>query len=91
MLKFSTSFKNPSAKDVHASLFQYNKHLTKTKSIEAEYFYSDYYLFHLFIDTSWRGEDHAGPEIEFCFLRYSVRYKIYDHRHWDYSKGKWKE
>lgn len=91
MIRFSISFKNPYAKDVNCQVLQFDKRLTKNKSFEAEHFYDNYYLLNFSIDTSWRGSDHAGPEIELCFLGYSARYKIYDHRHWDYSKGKWNE
>ena len=89
MLKFSIEIKNPFAKDVYCKTMSYDKVLTKTKHLEAEHFYSNYHLFTIKIDTSWRGEDHAGPEIELCILGFTAVYKIYDTRHWDYRRGKW--
>jgi hypothetical protein len=89
MLKFLIALKNPYAKDVYCKSMEYDRKITKNKHIEFEHYYSNYYLFFLNIDTSWRGEDHAGPEVELCIFGFSFRYKIYDTRHWDYKIGNW--
>lgn len=89
MIRLSINIKNPYAKDVYCKTYEYTKAVSKYKRFEAEHFYCNYNLFGLIIDTSWRGEDHGGPEIEVCFLGVTARYKIYDIRHWDYTKGKW--
>lgn len=89
MLKFSITIKNPYAKDVNCKVYECYKHLSKNKGFEAEHYYSNYYILYFSLDLSWRGEDHAGPEVEISLLGYSVRYKIYDYRHWDYVMGDW--
>jgi hypothetical protein len=89
MLRISLCIKNPWAKDVQLSVYEYNKRLTKHKHFEAEYYYSGYFLFKFMVDTSWRAEDHAGPEFELTLFGYSVRYKLYDNRHWNYEHGRW--
>lgn len=89
MLKFSITAKNPYSKDVHCNIWECYKPVSKNKGFEAEYYYSNYNLFHFLVDLSWRGEDHAGPEFEVSLLGYSIRFKIYDYRHWDYAMGNW--
>lgn len=89
MLRFSFTVKNPWAKDVYCKSFEYNAVLHGNKHFEAEHYYCNYNLFHFSLDLSWRGEDHAGPELELTLLGFSMRYKIYDVRHWDYSVGRW--
>lgn len=89
MIKFTFLVKNPWAKDVYLSVFNYDKKLSKNKSFEAEHFYCNYHLVYFSFDTSWRGEDHAGPELELGLFGYSAKYKIYDHRHWNYKIGDW--
>lgn len=90
MLKFSFTIKNPAAMDVNCKVFEYNRHLFGNKHFEAEHYYCNYNILQFSLDLSWRGEDHAGPELELCLFGYSARYKIYDIRHWNYSLGKWK-
>ena len=89
MLKLSISIKNPWAKDAQIKNWEYDKKLTRYKHFESQYCYCKYHIFLLSIDTSWRGEDHAGPELEVCLFGYTARYKIYDTRHWNYEQGRW--
>lgn len=89
MLRISLCIKNPWSKDVNLRTYDYNKKISKHKHFETEHYYCGYFLFKLMVDTSWRGEDHAGPELELSFLGYSARYKLYDNRHWNYEHGRW--
>lgn len=89
MLRFSFAVKNPWAKDVHCKVFERSGVLYGNKHFETEHYYSNYNLFYFLLDLSWRGEDHAGPEVELTLFGFSMRYKIYDARHWDYSMGTW--
>ena len=41
------------------------------------------------LDLRWRGEDHAGPSIEIELFGFMCMTKIYDSRHWNYSKSRW--
>ena len=89
MLKLCISLKNPWAKDVNVKVYNFNKAISKHKHFEAEHSYCGYFLLHFVLDTSWRGEDHAGPELELCLFGYTARYKLYDTRHWNYTYGRW--
>jgi hypothetical protein len=89
MLKFSIVVKNPWAKDVNLDVYNFDKAISKNKHFEAQHYYCNYFLLKLAIDLSWRGEDHAGPELELCFFGYSALYKLYDIRHWNYTYGRW--
>lgn len=89
MLKFSIVVKNPWAKDVDAKAYNFDKAISKNKRFEAEHSYCGYFLLYFALDTSWRGGDHAGPELELCVFGYTARYKIYDIRHWNYTYGRW--
>lgn len=91
MIRFNFSIKNPWSKDLpHEDHFYYHKRFTKNKSGEVQIYSSSFYnFFKLSIDTSWCGEDHAGPSLEIEVGKYCLNFKIYDHRHWDYEKGTW--
>jgi hypothetical protein len=38
-----------------------------------------------------RRTDHAGFELGIGLLGYSVRFRIYDTRHWNYDLNRWEE
>lgn len=40
-------------------------------------------------DTTWRGRDHAGFELELIIFCYTFALRCYDSRHWDYIKNSW--
>ena len=91
MINFSFNVRNPWGRDLPMHDYVYkHKTLSKNKSFELQISRcSTYNLFRLFVDFSWRGEDHAGPTLEVELGRYFFNAKIYDHRHWDYKKGTW--
>jgi hypothetical protein len=91
MIRFAFSIKNIWAKDLpHKDYFYFHKQITKTKSFETQIYRSgSYNIFKLSLDTSWRGDDHAGPSLEIELGKYYINLEIYDHRHWDYEKGTW--
>ena len=35
--------------------------------------------------------DHAGVGLTLSFFNYTLEYKIYDVRHWDYTENKWSD
>ena len=61
----------------------------KHKHWEIQAYRYSWDLLHFNLDTKCLGEDHAGPELEFGLLGFSIRFKIYDSRHWDYDKNDW--
>lgn len=43
------------------------------------------------LDTTWRGRDHAGFELELNIFSYNFALRCYDSRHWDYASNKWSQ
>lgn len=93
MIRFSFAIKNPWAKDFdHHDYFYKYKQLSKNKTFEIQLFRSSSYnLFNVDLETTWRGEDHAGPRLTLELGKYQLDLKIYDHRHWNYKTGTWRK
>jgi hypothetical protein len=91
MIKVSLDIKNPWSRDLPMHNYLYkHKRLSKNKSFEIQIHRSSpYNLFRFFVNLAWRGEDHAGPELEVELGKYCFNVKVYDHRHWDYETGTW--
>lgn len=45
-------------------------------------------FFTIDVDTCWFGMDHAGPEFNISIGPYEFMLKLYDHRHWNWEKGR---
>lgn len=90
MIKFTLSLKSFNPSDWFVSFYNYDFKLSKNKRFEAEFACDGYHNFFLLLDTSFRGRDHAGPQLEVCLLGYGARFAIYDVRHWDYKNNTWK-
>jgi hypothetical protein len=91
MIKIFLAVKNPFARD-NSQGFDWNKtiSLTKNKTLEIQLWKSSpYHLISFGLDLSWRGSDHAGPELSVELLGFDFTIKIYDNRHWDYKLGTW--
>jgi hypothetical protein len=70
-------------------LFQREWAVTKNKTFDLRF---DYHLQHLFafrLDTNWRGEDHAGPELDLVVLGLGMFIQLRDNRHWNYDHDRW--
>ena len=93
MIKTTLTIRNPFAKDENCLLSWYKTiNLTKHKTFEIELCSASMYnLFSFSLDLSWRGHDHAGPELHVELFGFEVTIKIYDNRHWNYSEGTWKQ
>lgn len=48
-------------------------------------------IFSVQLDTSWRGEDHAGPRLDIELFGVTLFMQLYDSRHWNYDAGRWYE
>jgi hypothetical protein len=79
----------PWIQDTFKSIFSRSGVITKHKCWEIEITRFSENLFYFECDLHWRGRDHAGPEITIGLLSYVFSVKIYDNRHWDYTKGTW--
>lgn len=85
MLKLNLQIKNIFSKNpIFDSKFIFYGKLNKFKSKywELQGSYCNYNLLELNLDLNWSGQDHAGPELELAIFGYSIRFKIYDSRHW---------
>lgn len=45
-------------------------------------------LVEIWIDTSWRGKDHAGPLIYIELFGFMFNFKIYNVNHWNWDAGR---
>ena len=93
MIRTTLSVRNPFAKDGRNWLTWY-KHiaLSKNKTFEIELGSASMYnLLSISLDLSWRGHDHAGPELHVELFGFEARIKIYDNRHWNYHEGTWEQ
>lgn len=93
MIKTNITIRNPFAKD-EKCLLAWDKTLalTKHKTFEVEVCSASMYnLFEFSLDLSWRGRDHAGPELHVELVGFEATIKIYDNRHWNYIKGTWEQ
>ena len=48
------------------------------------------HLMDVAVDLRWWGQDHQGPELDLNLLGYMFNVKIYDSRHWNWEKNRWK-
>jgi len=80
---------NPWRKNKFKNLFNWSKLVGKNKAIEFEVIYADYELLEGVFEVSL-NKDHAGLDLKFGILGYSVELMFYDTRHWDEETGAWK-
>lgn len=93
MIKAYFAIKNPfwkySMDKLFKSYFCWTVPVTKNKTFELQLVRHFYYLFSVDFDTTFKGEDHAGPECEINIFGYSLAVSLRDNRHWDDDKGDW--
>lgn len=86
MIDVNFSLTNPwSTRFEHA--FAWSKQLSKHKACELEVYRSDT-IVELEGRISFR-QDHAGITLGVGLFSWTVRFQLYDNRHWDYDKGQW--
>ena len=88
MIKIRIEIQNPWSRDIFKNLGCIFGRLTRHKSWELEHTVYDGTLFDFNFEWTRRG-DHAGLEIVLGVLTYGIRFRIYDHRHWDYENNRW--
>ena len=90
MLYFNINIRNPWWVDRFANIRYWHLETPfKHKYIEGQIIKNDN-LFRIEFEFTVR-QDHAGLNLEFGLLGYEVNFTIYDHRHWDYENGRWKD
>ena len=71
------------------TVWWFNVKLSKNKSFEFDSYIDPYVLFKLMLDTTFTGQDHAGPKLELTICMFTVSLRIYDQRHWNSNDGHW--
>lgn len=91
MISFSFAITNPFAKNSEQKDYLcWEPRVTKHRALCVQVSrFSRYHLFKLHLDLSWRGCDHAGPELELGVLGYTLLVQFYDTRHWNHDAGRW--
>jgi hypothetical protein len=89
MINFRLGIRNLWATDEFDNLYCFTKSLTKNKHFEFEVWHESNELLVVALSTDFGGSDHAGPHITLGLLGYSLNWKIYDSRHWDYDNNTW--
>ena len=89
MIEFRIAVKSPFRKENFKNIFSKTVQLSRNKFFEFEIIRYKRYLFEFNLDINWRGQDHAGPNLEIGIFGYSVCVRIYDSRHWNHIKNTW--
>lgn len=69
--------------------FSKSLHIYKYKYVEFEFVNIPGLFFTVYVNTTYTGEDHAGPELFIGIFQHVIHIKMYDCRHWDYEKNIW--
>lgn len=80
---------NHHARENFKNLYNRSGSMTVNKSWEFEIIRYSRDFIRLLIDLSWKGRDHAGPEILIGLFGYSLSAKIHDNRHWNWETKDW--
>lgn len=90
MIRFSFSIKNPWAKDrPQVDYVVYEPRVSENWAFELQLskMATDWFSFDL--DLSWRGQDHAGPNLTIELLGYYFCVRFYNVNHWNFDEGRW--
>ena len=88
MINLHVEIQNPWTKDRFKNLGSLHGKISEYKAWELEHTFYDGMLLDLNLKFTTKG-DHAGLNIEFGLLGYSIHFIIYDTRHWDYENNTW--
>ena len=91
MIHLNFAITNPYAKDNFKNLYCHIWQLAENKYLELQCFHESRRLLAANISITWRGYDHAGPEVEFVILGYSLSIRVYDNRHWNHTTDTWEK
>jgi hypothetical protein len=87
----SLQFSFPYKKHISVKDYFFKEYsISKNKSLEIQIskWGHSYTLFGITIRPSWY-QDHSGFMVDVTLFNISFIANLYDHRHWDYEKGKW--
>lgn len=89
MLRIDFHIANPWHNNNFKNIYCKSGLFSKNKAYEFEIIKHSYDFLSIHFSTAVKGVDHAGPRIELALFGYSISFKIYDTRHWDYDKNDW--
>lgn len=93
MINFYLGIQNPFWKQRMNSWFKnffcLELAVSRNKTLEINLVRHFYWLFSVTVDGRWKGEDHAGPELELNLLGFQLSINLRDNRHWDYDQDCW--
>lgn len=79
---------NAFAKPIWDNVKYWSKLVAKYKGVEVEILRDNQLLVTVSLDVRMRC-DHAGVELCLGLFGYSISFKYYDTRHWDYENNRW--
>ena len=88
MIFIDLELSNPFAKEDFKNLWSESSVVSQNKVLEIEATKYSRELAHFTFQLSF-CQDHAGLVFGFGLLGYSIRFNLYDTRHWDYEKNAW--
>lgn len=88
MIHLSLILRNPFQKRYWNSLRCWSKQLTKNKAIEVQVMKESDLLIEVTFSIRTRI-DHGGLTLSLGLIGYSVDFKFYDIRHWNYNDNCW--
>lgn len=77
-------------KEFFKNIFWFDRKITKNKCFEFECIISNDKLFEFNLDLRCAGYHHAGPSLIIGIFGYTLAFRFYDTRHWDYELNDWK-
>lgn len=89
MIYLNFSISNPFSKGAFKPLYNKELDISKNKTFEFSVTYYPRSLLDLYVDTSVRGSDHAGPSIIVALFGVGISVAISDKRHWDHINDTW--
>ena len=88
MLYLCLNITNPWIESNFTNIFNRSWLLSKFKAFELELIRDTNSLI-LFVFRATARSDHAGVSFEVGLLGFSINFRLYDTRHWDYDKNSW--
>ena len=81
MIRFNAALLNWRKPCEFKSLYQRAWVVSANRTLELQLYRYDYELLSFSVDLHWKGESHAGPEIELNLLGWNFRIGLPNNRH----------
>ena len=79
--------KSPSL--VFKNIYSSDGQLSEHKFWEFEVYYYSFLNFELEYSFAWTKRDHGGISFGIGIFGYTIKFQIYDHRHWNFYTNNW--